>query len=619
MEPTAGAGAPPRSFEIDVPRWVSVAFLRRWALPSAALVLVAAQLLWKWSLFGRGYFWGDDFAFVARAAERGLGWDYLTAPWGPKLLPAGFALAWVVTRVDAYGWELASGALLVLQAAASFAMYRLLRVLFGARALILVPLGLYLFTPLTLPGLLWWASGLEQVPLQLAICMALAAQAHYVRTRRIRHVVAVAGWYLFGLASYFLKAAVGIPLLLFLLTSAYFTAGPWLRGCWTALRRNLPVWGALAAVLAPAAVLYVVRADTGHQPVRLPGAGETALFAARLLGETFPTTALGGPDTWFGGIVAPSWWGVALAWAVLGLYAAATLVLRARAVRAWAILLAYLVVVDLVPVLLGRGTFEAQALEPRYVADAAVALALCAGLTILPVGEEARPYRALPPRGLAVPAVSVVLVGAFLVASYVSADAYTAQFAAQRARARGYVEAVRATLAAAPATADIYPQWLPADVLIYGFGESNLSSHLLSPLAPEPFRERMRHPRPAAEPVVLAEDGRSLVPPRIVGGYAAPERGGRCFPQEGGTVTLPARSDGVSAVAGFTYVAERATAATARLGAARAELSLRTGQARVYFPTTGTGAAMTLTLADPSVDLCVTGVVLGTPVPNTTP
>ncbi|GLW95944.1 hypothetical protein [Microtetraspora sp. NBRC 16547] len=84
-------------------------------------------------------------------------------------------------------------------------------------------------------------------------------------------------------------------------------------------------------------------------------------------------------------------------------------------------------------------------------------------------------------------------------------------------------------------------------------------------------------------------------------------------------MTLPVRSNGDYAVGGFTYVAERATAVTARLGVARAELSLRAGQARVYFPATGTGAAMTLTLADPSLELFVTGVVLGIPVPNTTP
>ncbi|WP_157530377.1 hypothetical protein [Microtetraspora niveoalba] len=622
----AGSGAPAdpgragaRSFEIELPRWLSVPFLRRWALPSAALVLVAAQLLWKWSLFTRGYFWGDDFAFVARAAERGFGWDYLTAPWGPKLLPAGFALAWVVTHLDAYGWELASGALLALQAAASLAVYRLLRVLFGARPLILVPLALYLFTPLTLPGLLWWAAGLELVPLQLAICLALTSQVHYVRTRRIRHVVAVAGWFLLGLASFFLKAAVGIPLLLFLLTAAYFTAGPWWRGWWAALRGNLPIWGALAAVLAPAAVVYLSRADTGDQPVRLPPAGDTALFAGRLLGETFPTAAVGGPGTWFGGLVAPSWPVIALAWAVLALYAAATLALRARAARAWAILLAYLVLADLVPVLLGRGVFEAQALEPRYVADAAVVLALCAGLTTLPLPEEPRPYRALPPRGLAVPAVSAVLVCVFLVASYASGDAYAAQFAAQRARARGYVEAAGATLAKTPATADVYPQPLPADVLIYGFGEGNLSSHVLSPLAPEPLRDRMRHPRPAASPLVLAEDGRGLVPPRILGGYAVPERGARCFPRSAGTVTLPVRSNGDYAVGGFTYEADRPTSATVRLGEARAELSLGAGPAGAYFPVKGVGEAMTLTLADRSVKLCVTGVVLGTPVPGTTP
>ncbi|GLW95945.1 hypothetical protein [Microtetraspora sp. NBRC 16547] len=63
-------------------------------------------------------------------------------------------------------------------------------------------------------------------------------------------------------------------------------------------------------------------------------------------------------------------------------------------------------------------------------------------------------------------------------------------------------------------------------MLIYGFGEANLSSHVLSPLAPEPLRDRMRHPRPDADPVVLAEDGRSLVPLRILGGYAVPDPGG---------------------------------------------------------------------------------------------
>jgi hypothetical protein len=579
-------------FELTLPGW-----LARDNVRLAALALIAAALVWKGTLFAQGYFFGDDFNYVARASEQGFGFDFLTSAYGPKLLPVGFALAWLVTRISVYNWPLAWAVLLALQAGASLAVYRLLRALFGARTAILIPLAFYLFTPLTLGGLLWWAAGLEAVPLQLAIALALTSHVLYVRTGRRSHAVAACGWFAFGLASFFLKAAVAIPLLVLLVPPAY-------EGGRAAVRRAAPLWAGYAAILVPCAIFYLVRADTSEQPVQIPHLDDSLLFLGRLVGRTYPSVAVGGPGRWYGGLADPPAAVQALGLVILAGFVLFTIVRRRKAWRAWAILAAYLVLADYLPVLLGRGTFEMQALEPRYLADAALATALCGALAVLPAGDE-RPltWRFAPFVGL--------LTGAFLVASFLSGEAYADGFHAQRASAEAYMETARATFAALPPTTDLYPQRLPTVVLVYaGIGEGNLSTHILSPLAPPALRERMRHPGPSADPKMLDEHGR-LTGMSICCGYLVPDndKGERCFPSAGGVITIPFTPSGDSEIGGFHYTNGVAGSATVRAGDFTAEVPIRAGDGSAFFPMKATGVGLTVTFRQ--TRLCVNAAVLG--------
>ena len=62
-------------------------------------------------------------------------------------------------------WWACVASVVLLQALASLAVLRLLRELLGNRPVILLPLVLYLFSPLTLAWFVWWANALNAVPL----------------------------------------------------------------------------------------------------------------------------------------------------------------------------------------------------------------------------------------------------------------------------------------------------------------------------------------------------------------------------------------------------------------------------------------------------------------------
>ncbi|WP_203980484.1 hypothetical protein [Planotetraspora silvatica] len=591
--------------ELALPSWMGAGFLRRHGLSIVALTLVAIQLVWKGVLLGRSYFWGDDYAYIVRAMEHPFGWDYLTSMYGPKLLPVGFAVVWAVSRADVYNWVLAASVLLVLQVAASFAVYRLLRVLFGPRRAILVPFGLYLFTPLTVPALLWWAAGLEAVPLQLALALALTSHVLYLRSGRTRHVVAAACWFLVALGSFFLKAAGAFPLLAFMVTAGYF------GGVRTALVRHLRVWLVYAVVLAACAVLFVLGLDTSDQPVGLPSFADTAAFAGTLLGKVFPALALGGPIDWFGGWAVPPDLLLLSSWLAFAALLVVTLRCRRSAGWAWAGLIVYLVAVDFVPVVLGRGQYASQALEPRYLADAALALALCLALATLPVQGEREPYRRVFPAGRAA-AAGGVFAGACLLLSFVSVERYTTGFEARADRDRNYLATAERTLATLPPGTQLYPQALPDDVVFYGFGEANLSSHVLGPLAPPAVRAMMRDPQPSADPKVLDRDG-NLTALKPYAGQVRPS-GGECFPRMGSTLTLPIATKGDYALAGFSYLRAAGGPATVLVGTTRVAVTLPPGAHSMYFMTRAKDTEMRITTTQ---DLCVTSGVVGVAVPAT--
>ena len=169
------AAAPPPAPQ-DAAEW-----LRANGLTTAAVVLIAVQLWWSAALLAHTYFRQDDFRTFDRALANGFGWHYLMLVDAGHMAPLNFAVAWVLARVALYNWLLAGGVILLFVAAASFALLRVLRALFGNRLAILIPLGLYLFSPLALAGVGWWSLAIETLPLDLAIFMTLHAHIRYLR------------------------------------------------------------------------------------------------------------------------------------------------------------------------------------------------------------------------------------------------------------------------------------------------------------------------------------------------------------------------------------------------------------------------------------------------------
>ncbi len=181
-----------------------------------------------------------------------------------QLMPMGMAMAWALARISLYNWPLTCATTLALLAATSFALLRVLRTLFGNRPAILLPLTMFLFSPLQL-SISWWSMVINILPVELAICMAVDEHVRYLRTGRMRNAVAAAGWLLAGMAACD-KGAV-VPLLLFGLTSAFFAAGLWAPAMVTALVRYWRAWLLYGVVLAAWAVVYVIQlSSSGIRP-----------------------------------------------------------------------------------------------------------------------------------------------------------------------------------------------------------------------------------------------------------------------------------------------------------------------------------------------------------------
>ena len=259
------------------------------------------------------------------------------------------------------------------------AAWRLLRTLFGNRPAILIPLVLYLVCPLTFPDYSWWIAGVETIPLQIAIFMALTAHVHYVWTGRYRHALAAAGWLVFGLI-FFEKAAV-IPLLLFAVTAGFLLGR---RRLLPAARQSVvQFWRAWLLYLGLLAVYGVVLGLALRSSTVQPGAPSSARCRRHVfLGASAQDPAarpVGGPWHWYHGPSSayafsspPSWLAWASLFAVLGIVVA-TVLTRRRAWRAWAILAFWVVLADMVPVVIGRlqvpGVAGLFAMDTRYVAD----------------------------------------------------------------------------------------------------------------------------------------------------------------------------------------------------------------------------------------------------------
>jgi hypothetical protein len=596
------------------PLQITLPAIRTGPIMGVGLLLILVSLVFRAGVISRAYFVEDDFLFVAGAADSGLTWEYLTRVHKGHLMPGALALVWLLTSVAPYNWGLASFVTLAVQAAASVVFLLLLRRLFGDRAVVLAALAVYVFAPLTVPAMSWWSAALNAVPLQLALVAALHAHIRYVREGKGRWHSLI--WTAVGMA--FSTKGVFIPFVVFTITSAYLGRGLWARAMLTELRR--PVWWAHGLLLAGYGVLYLLRRDTaGSDALTGPKAEVVPGLLRRLLGETFPTGAVGGPLRWggltsTGGLADPAPATVIMSWAVIALLVVITCVHRRRAWRAWAILAAYVVVADAVPTTIARATaWDLVGAETRYVADAAVLVALCLALAWQPVEGEPDDARRRPmPGTLSLAAGGLAVV--YLLVSILSINAFRDTLSGDKARA--YLDNVRTSLATAAPDADIYSRPVPPEIVLPWNGPRRLTSYVLAPLADPETRERMRDPRPSAEPYVFDATGKLVLVGRVAPFFDG-VKGRKCYPA--GKVFPVESFGGPGMVVAMAYVSPQPVHVVVDLGGTERAATLpATGVlgSLYYVPHDGVGKGMKITAAGGQGQaFCLRAVAFGEPGP----
>jgi hypothetical protein len=271
----------------------------------------------------------------------------------------------------------------------------------------------------------------------------------------------------------------------------------------TTLRRHWIVWAAYGAIIVAEIVAYALSLASSPGQVRVPTASSAVTFSWHLLVSTFVPAALGGPWHWappsgttgswtLYAVASPPPELLGVSWILAALVVIISLWYRRRAWPAWTILLGWLLVVDIVPILLGRlAIFGTQlADETIYVADAAPVLAICLAIAFLPLRGEQDAYRTtLPPARPRTVAVCAAAV-AFAASSVSSAIAYRGALHPQNSRS--YLATASAALASVPPDTVIYPTQVPGQLALPLFGRLSQVQIALAPLADQVPGQRFR-------------------------------------------------------------------------------------------------------------------------------
>ncbi|MCZ7417974.1 MULTISPECIES: hypothetical protein [unclassified Micromonospora] len=370
---------------------------------TVALAIVALSVLWRAQLASRGFLAADDYVMITQAAEADLTVGHLLTLYNNHLMPAGRLITWLITEhLGMVYWPyvllMALG-----QAILGIAFLRLLRRLLRPSWLLLLPLGALMFSPLTLEATSWWAVGVNMLPMQIAMVLAVSAQVSYVQTGRKRHLLTLALSVLLGLV--FFEKAILVVALVFLLTAALYADGGFFRTLWITLRRWWPSWLLLTALSLGFLAAYLINSESSLR--RPTSVGEVFTFLTQMLGSTVMPGLVGGPWRWLGAgdgapVAAPPELGRWVAWTLVVALIVATVRRRRRAGRAWLLLGAYLVLVAgmLAATRLGSTFSGVAGGVPRYVSDVVVVAAICLGVAVVGLARPSRGTRETEPANL---------------------------------------------------------------------------------------------------------------------------------------------------------------------------------------------------------------------------
>jgi NADH:ubiquinone oxidoreductase subunit 6 (subunit J) len=358
----------------------------------AAIGLVVCQLAFRaWMTYSSWYTF-DDFNFISRTRNAGIGVETTMEAYAGHLMPAGLYLSWLADELAPFDFRVNATVLLAMQVLADAGAVVMLVRLFGARPGILPPLAVYLFCVISVPVAIWWAAGVNQIPMQITLFWALASHVAYLRTQRSRHLLTTMAWLLFGLLFY--EKVLLVLGALAIITLAYFTTGRLsdrLRQVWHEYRP-----AAVAYALLGGGYLAVYAEHALNFSPREAGNDALGEVISNMVFQAYLPAVVGGPFQWLQGgpqfsLAAPSSLVVLASVGVWWLVLREAFRSRSNAFRAW-LVPAFFLLCDIVLVVAGRASFVGPllSLDFRYQGElpAATAIALaCCTMTIVGAKE----------------------------------------------------------------------------------------------------------------------------------------------------------------------------------------------------------------------------------------
>lgn len=578
---------------------------------SVGLLMVAAQLAFRaWAVYP-SWFFADDYRLLHDASRSRLTLGYLLEPFDSQFMPVGRLLVWLVERAGPLSWTATATTSLVLQLLAGMACLWMLTELFGPRWGVLAPLGLYLSSAMTMPPFMWWASGLNQLPLQMALFASVAGWVRYLRHRRPWDLVLVIAAVLFGLLAY-VKSLILVPVLVFL-ALGYFTTGPVRNRVVSSVRQYWPAVVAGGLVVGTFVGYYTSQVPQLTAP---PRQGSAAALADRMLASALPAGVTGGPWRWAtdnspAALANPPQVALHVTWVVLTLVVAYIALTRRRSLRAWA-LFTLVALADFLLLYLTRfGSLGPSiGLDYRYLADTSCVLALSLGLATMPLlgAAESSETRSTPllrlrmsPRLMAAGTVLVVLSG------LVSAFRYAHLWHTEHPGA-DYVRNAQADLGTT-VEFDMADQVVPGSVMppfLYPDNESERLLSLMSPLVAFPDASAKLHALTRAgnlRPADLDVAVRSRRGPD-------PECGWRLV-SPGGRVELEETAFDYVWWLRIEYLGSADSAVRVSAGDSSISTEIRAGLNTLWVRVEGSLDAVQLDGLEPGVTLCVDQIEVG--------
>lgn len=582
------------------------------------LILIVLYAVFRsWALSGAWYV-SDDFAFISRAAHDDLSWAYLFESYGGHLMPAGFALTWVLTHWHAFEWSWWWPPLLTLQVLAAIGMLRLLLSMFGRNRAVLALLLGYLTLVFTLPASVWFAAGVNQLPLQVALAFGLRSHLAYLRTRRRFHLISSMAWTVFGLAFY--EKTLLLFVIYFILALGWFAEGNFadrMKSLWGRYREGIITHGVVAiGYLA----LYLKLGATIN-----PSSEQTALAPVTwtLVGRAFSTAAVGGPISWKldGGLLAaPSDLVILISWLAVGLIVAGAFRTRIRSVRAWTVIGSGLMA-NVLLIASARANLVGPnvGLEYRYQTESAALWVLSIGLAYLPLlgARETVEFKDDADLTYESPTIIQTVTIVIAVAAMVSSAQWLNNWDKSN-KAVPYFENIKASAAAMPKKpVPMANLGLPVEIMWAFRYPENTYQRVFKPL-----RLPLSYPMYSVDSLYVATNEGVVVPaviPQARSMQPGPEACGYVVGSSPTRIPLDAPVMGSGWWIKMDYVAQEASVVNVYGGNLHHKIELPAGLHAVFFQTSGEFQSFTISRPSGSTQLCVVNAVLGLPTPLEAP